>query len=358
MSLTFGLGESHVFEIPKRFGQYEYVRTIGTGSFSVVFLVQSVVTRAFLACKVVSRQILSDLNMFDRFEQETRVLSTLSHPNIVRFEEVVFTEQLIFLVMEYCPRGDLYLHVASVSGLQEPHAKRLFYQIASALHYIHERDIAHRDLKPENILLDIDLNAKLADFGLCHNTSPRALLKTPCGSPCYAAPEILLNLEYDGKMADMWSLGVVLYSMVTGSMPWDHTNPIEMYRQIHECQIEIPDYLSLPLRTLLTTILVKDPLQRPTIEKVLESSWLAEVKGMVRASTTDYKLIKPQLNLLDVGSRLGGRPPLLIRTAKERTRMDDLPVHREGLPPLPVLMKRVPAVGKRHVRPNLLFGGS
>jgi serine/threonine protein kinase len=188
-------------------------------------------------------------------------------------------------------------------------------------------------------------------------------LKTPCGSPSYAAPEILLNIEYDGKKADIWSLGVVLYAMATGSMPWNESNSIEMYRQIQECQIDIPPDLSLPLRSLLTMILARDPAQRPTIEKVLESSWLSESRGFVRANTTNYKMLKPQLSLMDSGSPyLGTRRPIMIRPTKEHAMTTDLgglSSRRDGMLPGSItgLMRRVPPTGKRRTGAKPLFDG-
>jgi serine/threonine protein kinase len=270
---------SQAIRIPRHFGRYEYVKTLGSGCSSAVILVRQIVTSTLFACKVVSRAHLVSENLFDRFEQEVRLLPSLRHPNIVTFEEIVFEPELIYLVMEYCSHGDLFSHMVAHGIFPESRAREIAHQIAEAVRYIHGRDIAHRDLKPDNILLDRHLVAKVADFGLCHTSSSKNLLRTPCGSPFYAPPEIICNQDYDGKSADIWSLGVILFSMVTSSLPWSADNQMELFRQIKACDIEIPVTLSMALQELLRWMLQRDPLQRWTIGEVLNSPWFPKPKG-------------------------------------------------------------------------------
>jgi serine/threonine protein kinase len=228
----------------------------------------------------------------------------------------VFGEELIFLIMEYCPRGDLFDYVTSLHHLEDAQARTMFAQMASALRYVHSRDIAHRDLKLENVLLDADLNIRLADFGLCHEISHKSLLKTPCGSPSYAPPEILQNVEYDGKMSDIWSLGVILFVMVSGSLPWSDSNQFEMSRQIDKCEIKFPDFVSAPVRILLTRMLSKDPAGRPTIDGVMESAWLNSERGFSRGSTCCPPLkIATPINSGSVRPALV-RKPFLMRSGR------------------------------------------
>jgi serine/threonine protein kinase len=269
---------SQPIRLPRHFGRYEYVKTLGGGSSSAVILVRNLILSQLFACKVVSRAHLVSQNLFDRFEQEVRLLTSLRHPNIVSFEEIVFDPELIYLVMEYCSQGDLFSHILSHGVFQEPRARQLTQQIAEAVRCIHGRDIAHRDLKAENILLDSHSVAKLADFGLCHTSTSKNLLRTPCGSPFYAPPEIVSNKDYEGKSADIWSLGILLYTMVTGSYPWSATNQTELFRQIKACDVTIPAALSQPLQQLLAAMLQRDPSRRPTIGEVLNSPWLPKSK--------------------------------------------------------------------------------
>jgi serine/threonine protein kinase len=273
------VGGSRILRIPRHFNRYECIKSLGTGASSVVILVRHVISASLYACKIVSREYLVAEDIFCRFEQEVRLLPSLIHPNIVRFEEILFDPEFIYVVMEYCSQGDLFSHLVSNGVFPEPRARDIFRQISDAVHFIHERDIVHRDLKPENVLLDKSFTAKLADFGLCHFVSPKALLRTPCGSPFYAPPEIITGQDYDGKSADIWSLGVLLFTIVTGSLPWTSDNQVQLFRQIREADIDIPETLSSSLRELLGNMLQRDPARRLTISEVLNSSWLPKQKG-------------------------------------------------------------------------------
>ena len=274
MSIDIPIDETHIIRVPKVFGKYEYIKTIGSGSFSVVVLCRHTYTRKFFACKVVSRALLVEQQIFDRFEQECRILQSLHHPNIVHVEALVFSEEYIYMIMEYCANGELFQRIVQTGGLDEAETHRIFKQVCEALQFVHSRNIAHRDLKPENILLDKDMNAKLADFGLCHTTCPQSLLLTPCGSPFYAPPEIINNTKYDGKKADIWSLGVVLYTMVTGSLPWTETNQTQLFIQIKEADIVIPPHVTPPVQQLLMMMLSRNPAVRPTCSDILSMPWV------------------------------------------------------------------------------------
>jgi serine/threonine protein kinase len=287
--LEVTLDPSHVLRIPKHFSRYEYVKILGAGFSSIVLLVRNVITSGLFACKVVCRQQLIDEGIFERFEQEARLLGSLSHPHVVRLEEILFDPELIYLILEYCSQGDLFSHIVAEGMFAEHRARLIFRQIAEALNYIHSKDIAHRDIKPDNILIDREFSAKLADFGLCHVTSSKHLLQTPCGSPLYAPPELLSGQGYDGKAADIWSLGIVLYAMVTGMLPWSSDNQIELFKQIQESPVEIPAHFSPLLQDLLSRMLEKNPAQRATISDVLNSQWFPRAqpgwKGIGRAAS-------------------------------------------------------------------------
>jgi serine/threonine protein kinase len=333
-------------DIPKCFGKYEYMRTIGFGSFSVVILVQSITDRKYYACKVVSRSLLHHLNMFDRFEQEARILAALDHPGIVHFQDIALTDDFIGIVMEYCPRGDLDTKIMSTGGLEESESRQYFFRIASAVEYIHTNNIAHRDLKPENILLDCNMNPKIADFGLCHVTSPTVLLHTPCGSPGYAAPEILSNKCYDGKKADVWSLGVLLYSMTTGSLPWNGSNQFEMVKQIEERSVNIPEHLSPSLRSLLASMLNRNPDERPSITKVLGSGWMAEGTSVVRSRAVSWDTVTAPRGMprrLTLGSELSERIKPFRKGGKTtEANIPDDGLERRVADLLDALIRRVP----------------
>jgi serine/threonine protein kinase len=331
--LEFEMHNGDKLTFPKSFGSYRYVRTLGHGTFSAVVLCQHKSGTVF-AVKVFSRRRLVEHQLFDRFEREVRVLESLRHPFIVRLEEVVFTEELIYVIMEYCERGELYDFVGSF-GLMSPQVvARIFKQITEAVCFIHSRNVVHRDLKPENILLTEDMTPRLADFGLCHTTSHNKLLRTPCGSPFYAPPEVLAQLPYDGKASDVWSLGLVLYAMTTGELPWRNENLALLFTEIRDCDVEIPDYLDETIRELLVKMLSRNPADRPTAVEVQASRWCLRAEDLtgdgnqklplLLKASTDFR--KRPLDAMgrrifnvrrsdstDVARALGGRLGSLVR---------------------------------------------
>ena len=283
------IDQSYKILIPQTFGKYEYIRKIGGGSFSIVILAKNRNSHNYFACKVVSRTLLVEQNIFDRFEQEVRVLQSFNHPNIIRIEDIVFDDDLIFLVMEYCSIVELFSYIIEHGSLTEFQITRLLRQILSSLVYIHERNIAHRDLKPENILLDENLNIKLIDFGLCHQISIKQFLMTPCGSPYYAPPEIVINNPYDGKKSDMWSLGVVLFSMATGSLPWTENNQTALLDQIVRAEYTIPNTVPLNIRNLILNLMNPIPDNRFSAEEASNLEWLMETNKDFEIKMLQFK---------------------------------------------------------------------
>lgn len=266
------LGEQ--LQCPEKFGPYTRLRTIGQGGSCVVVLCAHQETGEEFACKVVSKNDLRERNLLARFEQEVAVLQSFRHPNILEVQDVIEDETFIFLVLEYCPNGDLFKYIVMRDMIPEHEAQIIFQQLASAISYIHSHGIAHRDLKPENILLDARNNVKLADFGLCHKFAQKMLLKTPCGSLFYAPPEVVQAKKYDGCKGDVWSLGVCLYAMVTGSLPWRQLQPPGLYNEIVAGDFTIPEVLSQPLQRLLNAMLCVDPVKRASIDDVLNHPWV------------------------------------------------------------------------------------
>jgi serine/threonine protein kinase len=175
--------------------------------------------------------------------------------------------------MEYCGGGDLFEYILKNKKLSEYEACKIFSQIISGLEYIHKKGIAHRDMKPENILLDYYKNVKIVDFGLSNLYKSGEMLKTSCGSLCYAAPEMILGARYDGCRADIWSCGVILYTMVCGYFPFDGANKTIIYSKIVSSDFNVPDALSNDLKDLLRNILNKNPESRISIEQMKKHIW-------------------------------------------------------------------------------------
>ena len=290
---TEGMGSR--FSVPAKFGNYIRLHKIGEGLSSVVVLCRNTKTNELCACKCVSRKLLVESGLFLRFEQEVRILQSIHHPYILEVKDLVFDEEFIYMIIEYCPNGELFNFIVRKGRLLEDEARRLFSQLVSAVDYIHSKGISHRDLKPENILIDKNYNIKLTDFGLCHKQNPsQQLLKTQCGSPYYAPPEIVLGEKYDGFKGDIWSLGVVLFAMVTGSLPWSDLTIPALYKQIVSGIFSVPPQLSNYLRLLITSMMNVDPQQRITIEQIKRHPWMLDEQHTKTVSSSE--MIRIDLN--------------------------------------------------------------
>lgn len=271
------VGKSEVITIPEQIGDFVYERTLGSGSFSVVVRVRHRKTNELFAIKVISKKSLIENKIVVRFEREITVFSQLNHPNITKFISVISDDNLIYIVMEPCFRGDLHSYIAERGKIGESSARVFVIQIALALKYLHDKGIAHRDLKPENILLDDALNVKIADFGFANLVSTDNLMSTHCGSPIYTAPEIISQQSYDGRMADMWSLGVIIFILVTGKIPWEEqSNQTKLFYDIQTARFHIPEFVSPLCTNLINGLMIPQPSMRLNASHVLTHPWLAE----------------------------------------------------------------------------------
>jgi serine/threonine protein kinase len=192
--------------------------------------------------------------------------------------EVIYDPALVFLIMEYCANGELYQYIVQNGRLMLPVTRKIFRQLVEGMVYIHARDIAHRDLKLENILLDDEMNAKIIDFGFAHEAAQSSLLDTPCGTLLYASPELLMRQKYDGKLSDVWSLGVVLFAMATGSLPWSASGQAALIHQIIAGNFTIPGFVTPEIRSLIERMMQADPALRPTMEDIAQDAWVARTE--------------------------------------------------------------------------------
>jgi 5'-AMP-activated protein kinase, catalytic alpha subunit len=182
----------------------------------------------------------------ERVRREIRILEKIKHPNIVELYEIIETPIAIYMIMEYAAGGELFDYIVEKRRLPEPEAAKLFYQLVCGIEYLHKQQVAHRDLKPENLLLDKHrTTVKIVDFGLSNTYTAKAKLKTACGSPCYAAPEMVAGQNYDPQSVDIWSSGVTLYAMICGYLPFEHPDTAILYRKILKGEFEIPSFLSI-----------------------------------------------------------------------------------------------------------------
>ncbi|XP_049799093.1 maternal embryonic leucine zipper kinase-like [Schistocerca nitens] len=264
--------------------QYEIEKTIGCGGFAKVKLATHLLTREKVAIKIMNKSGLGD--DLPRVRQELEALKRLSHHHICKLYEVIETDTHIFMVIEYCAGGELFDHIVERNRLTEAAARSFFRQIISAVAYLHEQGYAHRDLKPENILLDKNQNLKLIDFGLCAKPAGglESHLLTSCGSPTYAAPELILGKQYLGSEVDIWSMGVLLYALLCGFLPFDDETIDSLYKKILSGRYHEPEWLSRNSKDLIKSMLQLDPKQRITIKELQNHPWVLTGYGEPVAS--------------------------------------------------------------------------
>ncbi|XP_054649323.1 serine/threonine-protein kinase SIK3 homolog isoform X5 [Dunckerocampus dactyliophorus] len=260
---------------PARVGHYEIERTIGKGNFAVVKLATHIYTKAKVAIKIVDKTQLDDENLKKIF-REVQIMKLLKHPHIIRLYQVMETERMIYLVTEYASGGEIFDHLVAHGRMAEKDARKKFKQIVAAVHFCHCRNIVHRDLKAENLLLDHNLNIKIADFGFSNLFSRGQLLKTWCGSPPYAAPELFEGKEYDGPKVDIWSLGVVLYVLVCGALPFDGSTLQNLRARVLSGKFRIPFFMSTDCEYLIRHMLVLEPSRRLSMEQICKNKWMRQ----------------------------------------------------------------------------------
>ncbi|XP_063764166.1 MAP/microtubule affinity-regulating kinase 3a isoform X11 [Eleginops maclovinus] len=254
-------------------GNYRLLKTIGKGNFAKVKLARHILTGREVAIKIIDKTQLNP-NSLQKLFREVRIMKILNHPNIVKLFEVIETERTLYLVMEYASGGEVFDYLVAHGRMKEKEARAKFRQIVSAVQYCHQKHIVHRDLKAENLLLDADMNIKIADFGFSNEFTMGNKLDTFCGSPPYAAPELFQGKKYDGPEVDVWSLGVILYTLVSGSLPFDGQNLKELRERVLRGKYRIPFYMSTDCENLLKRFLVLNPTKRGTLEQIMKDRWI------------------------------------------------------------------------------------
>ncbi|CAF1050693.1 unnamed protein product [Rotaria sordida] len=256
-----------------RIGHYILNETLGTGSFGKVKKAYHQLTRHTVAIKIVNRTKIKQLDVVGKIRREIQNLRLFRHPHIIKLYQVISTPTDIFMVMEYVSGGELFDYIVKKGKLTEAEARPFFQQIISGVDYCHRHMVVHRDLKPENLLLDDASHVKIADFGLSNIMKDGELLKTSCGSPNYAAPEVVSGELYAGQEVDIWSCGVILYALLTGTLPFDDDNVQILFKKIRSGIFPIPDYLNPSVVDLLQKMLTVDPVRRATIKEIREHEW-------------------------------------------------------------------------------------
>uniref|UniRef100_A0A915LGK4 SNF-related serine/threonine-protein kinase n=1 Tax=Meloidogyne javanica TaxID=6303 RepID=A0A915LGK4_MELJA len=258
-------------------GLYDLEHTIGKGHFAVVKLARHVFTGEKVAAKVIDKTRLDPVST-SHMMQEVRCMKLVQHPNVVRLYEVIDTQTKLFLILELGDY-DMYEWVMrrgyDKGGCKESDAQLYFSQIIQAINYCHKLHVVHRDLKPENVVFFERLGmVKLTDFGFSNLFTPGQQLQTSCGSLAYSAPEILLGDCYDAPAVDVWSLGVILYMLVCGRLPFQESNDSETLTRILDCKFSFPEHVSVECKNLVSSMLVRDPSKRASLSEICQNKWV------------------------------------------------------------------------------------
>ena len=256
--------------------RYELGKLLGQGSFAKVYHGRDIKDGWSVAIKIIDKEKILKAGMMEQIKKEISVMRHVRHPNVVQLYEVMASKTKIYIVMEYVKGGELFNKVAK-GKMKEDAARKFFQQLISAVDFCHSRGVYHRDLKPENLLVDEEGNLKVSDFGLSTFAESRqrdGLLHTACGTPAYAAPEVISRTGYDGCKTDIWSCGVILFVLIAGYLPFHESNLMEMYKKIGKAEYKFPNRISPAARRLITRILDPNPDTRLSISKIMGSSWV------------------------------------------------------------------------------------
>ena len=266
---------------------YQFLKTIGEGTFGKVKLSLHLLTNEYVAIKILEKSRITDKDELERVEKEIKYLKLFDHPNIIQLYEVIENDYNYYIIMEYIPDGEFFNYIVEKERIEEKEASFFYSQIIHGIKEINSKSICHRDIKPENLLLTKDKTIKIIDFGLSNEYVDT--LNTQCGSPCYAAPEIISGNKYNGLMVDIWASGIILFAMLFGYLPFDDKDNNILFRKILECNLEFPNDMeaSNEAKDLIARILTRNPNERIKLDEILNHPFLLSGNKQYR------KIIKP-----------------------------------------------------------------
>ncbi|XP_031159621.1 serine/threonine-protein kinase BRSK2-like isoform X6 [Sander lucioperca] len=263
--LTVGQSSQYV-------GPYRLEKTLGKGQTGLVKLGVHCITGQKVAIKIVNREKLSE-SVLMKVEREIAILKLIEHPHVLKLHDVYENNKYLYLVLEHVSGGELFDYLVKKGRLTPKEARKFFRQIISALDFCHSHSICHRDLKPENLLLDEKNNIRVADFGMASLQVGDSLLETSCGSPHYACPEVIRGEKYDGRRADVWSCGVILFALLVGALPFDHDNLRQLLEKVKSGVFHMPHFIPPDCQALLKGMIEVNPDKRLTLEAIQKHPW-------------------------------------------------------------------------------------
>ncbi|KAM6967285.1 serine/threonine-protein kinase BRSK2 isoform 2-T2 [Tautogolabrus adspersus] len=253
-------------------GPYRLEKTLGKGQTGLVKLGVHCITGQKVAIKIVNREKLSE-SVLMKVEREIAILKLIEHPHVLKLHDVYENNKYLYLVLEHVSGGELFDYLVKKGRLTPKEARKFFRQIISALDFCHSHSICHRDLKPENLLLDEKNNIRIADFGMASLQVGDSLLETSCGSPHYACPEVIRGEKYDGRRADVWSCGVILFALLVGALPFDHDNLRQLLEKVKSGVFHMPHFIPPDCQSLLKGMIEVNADKRLTLEAIQKHAW-------------------------------------------------------------------------------------
>ena len=303
-------------DIEYKIGNYLIKNTLGQGTFGKVKLGIYLPTEEKVAIKILEKDRIIEKDDEIRVKREFDMLSSFNHPNIILIAEIFESSDSFYSVMEFCEGGELFNYIVKNHRLSDEESSFFFFQLINGLEYIHSLGVVHRDLKPENLLLTKDHLLKIIDFGLS-NYFENEFLSTPCGSPCYASPEMIAGKKYNGFKIDIWSSGIILYAMLCGFLPFEDKDNEILFEKILECKIIFPNFISKEAKDLIKKILVTDPDKRINISEIKKHPFYLKGKALFEEEFNVYQITKDMNSKTSIVENIDINQILYKRDSKE-----------------------------------------
>lgn len=274
----------------EKISDYNFEKDIGEGNFGKVKLGVNKKTKEQFAIKIMNKEKIQN-QMGKAFIPEIEISKKFNHKNVIQVHSILEDEKNYYLIMEYCSKGELFDLISKKIRLSKEESSLFFYQLISGIEHIHSKGYAHRDLKPENLLLTRNNVLKIIDFGLTHEYNEDISLKTKCGSPSYAAPEILKGYRYDGFKSDIWSCGIILYAMLSGFLPFEGENNKILFKNIIKCEPNLNHFKDDEIKDLIKNLLNPDPKLRIDLKDIKKNKFYLEGEKLFH-KMEDFNYIK------------------------------------------------------------------